>query len=330
MSGGEPPAGGHRREWALALLPAVPLLLLTVRVWRISGENIDTTQLLIQNISPVAWGTALLLTLAWTLPAAVLVLRLVASLLRLSVPDAEGSALVRAGGSIPLPVAAFAALVAVLTWKLQFLPILLLVALMLVCVELRLRFPAHPRTVTAASLVLVAAVCAVFAAATREVARDALEQGDHLVLLLLALPLFALILNGPLPARAAKPVLRLVTSVFALVMSAVIVSEFLRVPLLPLTAVEIGEGDHTERVLSGYIVAIDEQVMTFLDLKGTLHFVPNDDVLSRTLCRDYARAPYTRLTFHGRNLESSLFGPPATSPRGTALDQRCYGRTTSK
>jgi hypothetical protein len=321
------------RQWLYFLLPTVPLLLLMLRIWHFSNQNIDTTQLVIQDINPIGLIAALLMTLAWVLPAAGLVVRLAGSLLRISVDDPLRFRVARISIRIPLFVLLGSVILAAFTWEIQFLPILLMLLLMLGTVELKLRFPARAGLVSFCMLAVGVGAIVLFYVLCWPMVQEATVGTDILLIRLLGLlPPLGLLVQGPLPTVIARGMTNVLVVAFAVGLSAIVVLEFVRIPILPVMAVEVldsAQGSVSDQVLSGYIISMDERMMTFLDLKGALHFVSNDSIVSKTLCRDYSRAPYTDLTLRGRNIEESVLEASGLHKERLEMDQRCYGRAVS-
>ena len=73
-------------NWLLTVLPAFPLVLLVLRLWYLSRQDLPTMLLLVQYISPLGMISALFITLIWTVPAVILVLRVLGGILLVSAP----------------------------------------------------------------------------------------------------------------------------------------------------------------------------------------------------------------------------------------------------
>src|SRR5689334_5349812 len=120
-------------NWLLTVLPAFPLVLLVLRLWYLSRQDLPTMLLLVQYISPLGMISALFITLIWTIPAVILVLRMLGGILLVSAPDDAGRSLL-AVTALRMPdwVVLLAAMLAAFTWQLRLLPLLgmLLVAIL--------------------------------------------------------------------------------------------------------------------------------------------------------------------------------------------------------
>src|ERR1700755_2014445 len=74
----------------VTVLPAFPLVLLVLRLWYLSRQDLPTMLLLVQNVSPLGMISALFVTLIWTVPAVILVIRSLGGILLVSAPDEAG------------------------------------------------------------------------------------------------------------------------------------------------------------------------------------------------------------------------------------------------
>ena len=118
-----------QQNWLLSVLPAFPLVLLVLRLWYLSRQDLPTMLLLVQYVSPLGMISALVITLVWTVPAVVLVLRTLGGLLLISARDpldATRSLLAVTALRMPDWVVVLAAVLAGITWQLRFLPVLLM------------------------------------------------------------------------------------------------------------------------------------------------------------------------------------------------------------
>ena len=107
--------------------------------------------LLVQYVSPLGLLSALLISLVWAMPLAVLVVGLLGSLLRVSAPDRfdpDRSLLASTTARTPGWVFAAAVVLAALTWQLRFLPALLMIALAVLGLRTRYRYADRPVRLT--------------------------------------------------------------------------------------------------------------------------------------------------------------------------------------
>src|SRR5262245_59967978 len=133
----------------LATLPAFPLVLLILRLWILSRQDPQTMLLLVQYVSPLELISTLLITLMWSIPVIILVGRALGTLLLLSAPSGADSWLVQMSMRIPDWVVVLAGLLGALIWQLRFLPVLLMLLLVILGLEVKVRHGTHRRLVRA-------------------------------------------------------------------------------------------------------------------------------------------------------------------------------------
>lgn len=329
--GAERTAGtGRNHQWVLTLLPTFPLVLLVLRLYYLSRQNLQTMLLLVQFVSPLGLVSAMLITLVWAVPLVILVLRLFGSLATVSARAAGEpyqSWLTRAVERIPDWVVAFAVLLALVTWQLRFLPSLLMVVVAIVALAARARREDGDPVVVAATVVapVLAAIAAYVWLGPGIVA--ALAAGEPVTALLLALPPVAsLLLTAPLPGRPARLLTHLTALGLAMVTPFLVGVIFLRAPILPAVAVEVGGDGQPTRVVRGHVITVDDRLTTLLDEQGDVQFVPNVRVLSQTLCPDSAGVPTSAVAVRGWRVEEPALHWVGPRQRRTPDDPRCAGR----
>ncbi|SEG74249.1 hypothetical protein SAMN04489712_110205 [Thermomonospora echinospora] len=328
MAGNGEAEGGQ--QWLLTLLPAFPLLLLIMRVWYLSGQDPQTMLVLVQNVSPLGLVSTLLVTLMWSVPVVVLGCRALGALLRVSAPRDGGSWLVRASRRIPDWVVLVLGLLAAMIWQLRFLPALLMLLLVVFGLEVKARRGAG-RAVWAACVLLPLLVAAAVYAWLAPAIWDAFTQDEVLLVLMLALPpVCTLLLVGPVPERAARPLAH-GTALGGAVLAAALVSViFLRAPVLPTLALEVDdtpEDPGPSRIVIGEVVSVDDTTTTVLDGGGVLRFIPNDRLVSKTLCRPPGQPPAIDIRVHGWHVEQTMLSWRAPRHPLVPVDPRCQGRT---
>lgn len=320
-----------QQQWLLTLLPAFPLLLLVLRVWYLSRQDLSTMLLVVQYISPLGLVSGLLIALVWVIPAVILVLRALGALYTVSTAtDESTSLLVRAARWMPDWVVALAVGLAALTWQLRFLPALLMLAVAIVGLVARQRHPGNRRVLQATGVALPVAVAVPAYAWLGPGIAAALDAGEAVTASLLLLPpAFAAFFTGPVPARSARLVTHWTALAGALVAPFVVGAMFLRAPILPVQAIEVAPDarpDARPAVLRGHLVTVDDRMTTLLDRKGLVHFVPNDRVVSRTLCPEPEAAPISRVAVRGWHVERTALEWLAPARDAVATDPRCQGR----
>src|SRR5687768_5645273 len=165
--------------------------------------------LLVQYISPLGMISALIITLIWTVPAVVLVLRALGGLLLISTPDPEEAArrslLALTALRMPDWVVGVAVALAGFTWQLRLLPALFMLVAVIRALTAAQRYPGERRMLLVVSLVVPVALGLVLLVWVWPGVRMALAAGDHGTAVVLVVPsLLGWLLTGPVPARAAR------------------------------------------------------------------------------------------------------------------------------
>ncbi|GAA1554211.1 hypothetical protein GCM10009827_088690 [Dactylosporangium maewongense] len=311
------------RQWLLPLLPTFPIVLLVLRLWYLSRQNVQTMLLFVQYVSPLGLLSTLVIALLWVFPAMLLLTRVLGALLELSDPAAAAtSRLAAAARRIPDWVVVVALVIGGLTWQLRFLPLLVMVALSILGLVVRQRAAGVGAAAAATGVVLpfVAAVLEYAFLGPAIVA--ALREGEPVTFVLLALPpLVTPLLTGPVPAWAARAVTHWPAVVAAFAAPFLVGVVFLRAPILPTVAVDTDDG-----LLVGSVITVDDRMTTLLDTSGTVHFVLNDSVQAKVLCDAGDRPPASTVDAHGWSVEQTALSWIAPARRPTPPDPRCEGR----
>jgi hypothetical protein len=155
----------------------------------------------------------------------------------------------------------------------------------------------------------------------------ALRAGEITTALLLGVPpLLGPLLTGPVPVWSARLVTHWPAVAAALVAPLAVGVIFLRAPVLPNSAVEVGTVDGPIQVERGQLIAVDDTSTTMLRSDGDVRFIPNDQVRSKTLCPEPVRPPDSVVTVRGWQVEESALSWIAPTHRQNSLDPRCLGR----
>lgn len=326
------------RQWLSILLPTIPLVLLVLRLWLLSRGDLKTMLFLIQYVNPLGLVTALIVTLVWALPAAILTVRTLSVLLLVSNP-ASGSRLARETDRMPGWVVVLALLLAAFMWELRFLPLLLMVTLMIVALDARrrfLRYSAMWNLLCVAVPTGVAIAC--YALLIPGMVRAFLVGEIANALLLAAPPAMAVLLAGPVPLRAARTVTRGTAYVAAVLGPVLLAVMFSGAPILPTVAVELKDAVvcrqlHREPlpgrstcVVLGQIITVDDRVVSLLRTNGSVVFIPNGAQKSQVLCDTDDEIPTSQVDVWGWYLEYRVLDlfirrEPVGQP-----DPRCEGR----
>jgi len=332
MTGASDGAHLRNQQWFLTLIPAFPLVLLVLRLWYLSKQDMPTMLLLVRYVSPLGLLSALVITLLWVLPVVVLVGRGLGALLLVSAAsreDAMRSWLVRASLRMPDWVVLVVVALAALTWQLRFLPVLVMVTLSIFGLSVRDRYGSYRWQVSAACVALPLVVAAGVYTWIGPAVVAAFRQGETVTALLLLVPIgLAPLLTGPVPARVARLVTHWPAMVAALFAPFLIGAIFLRAPILPSIALEVHAADTGDpaRVVRGHEITVDDRMTTVLDSAGIVQFVLNDRIASKTLCADSWVVPSSMVDVHGWPVEQTALEWIAPARGQQPADPRCQGR----
>lgn len=268
--------------------------------------------LLVQHVSPLGMLTALLTSLVWVFPLAVLGLWVLGMMLAISAParfDPERSLLARATVRTPTWVLAGAVLLAALTWELRFLPSLIMISSAVLGLHARSRYGDDPVRIRRFCLLVPLAFAALWYLWAVPAVRAPQGELDAMTASLLLMPPgLAVLLTGPIPARVAPAVIRGAVAVAVVVAPFVLGTIFLRTPVLPTMAIELDAEDGDRRppeVLLGGVISVDDRTTALLDREGVVRFIPNDRIRSQVLCPDLGRAPNRDFRLHGWHVEET-------------------------
>jgi hypothetical protein len=324
----------RNRQWLARLVPAFPLVLLVLRLWYLSRQNVQTMLLLLQYVSALGLISTLLVTLVWVFPAIALFVRSLAALQRASTlgedpGDVPPSWLLRGDALLPDWVVLIAVGVAALTWQMRFLPTLVLLTLSIVGLEVVSR-RSGPLLRGLTGFALPVAVGLLEYLYLGPAILQAIRVGEPVTAILLAAPpLFGPLLTGPVPVSWAYRLTHWPAMATALVAPVLIGVIFLRAPILPAAALEIDTDRNPATrpdVLLGEVINVDDRMTTVLDDDGVVHFIINDQVLSRTPCDTADDAPTSVVSVHGWPVEATALGWIAPVRAKQAPDRRCEGR----
>jgi hypothetical protein len=331
VKGGPIPPRRRRAQlnWLLTVLPAFPLVLLVLRLWWLSRQDLPTMLLLVQYISPLGMISALFITLIWSIPGVILVLRLLGGILLVSAPDDAGRSLL-AVTALRMPdwVVLLAAMLAAFTWQLRLLPLLGMLIVAILGLTAAQRFRAGRWMMLWIMLGVPVAAGALVLIFVWPGIEQALRLGETSTALLLGMPpLLGPLLTGPVPARTARLVTHWPAVGAALIAPIVIGVVFLRAPVLPSSAVEVSpSAAATVHVVRGQLIAVDDTSTTVLEDGGLVTFIPNDQVRSKTLCPEPMRPPDSAVSVRGWSVVDSALSWIAPTRQVTEVDPRCLGR----
>jgi hypothetical protein len=316
-------------NWLFTVLPAFPLMLLVLRLWYLSRQDLPTMLLLVQYINPLGMISALFISLSWAIPAVILTLRVLGGILLVSKPgDAGRSPIAVAALRMPDWVVLIAILIAGFTWQLRLLPTLQMLAVAVLGLTAVQRLRAGPWAmlwITLGVPILTGALTWIF---VWPGVVAAVRGGEYGTAILLGVPpLLGPLLTGPVPAGWARLVTHWPATAAAMALPVVVGVVFLRAPVLPSSAIEVGPEDGpVEKVIVGQLIAVDDTSTTMLQATGEVEFVPNGDVRSKTLCPEPVRPPESAVAVRGWPVEETVLEWIAPTRKVTDIDSRCLGR----
>jgi hypothetical protein len=189
------------------------------------------------------------------------------------------------------------------------------------------RYPGERRMLTVITLVVPITLGLVVLLWVGPGVRTALAAGDGGTAVLLVVPsLLGWLLTGPVPARAARLATHWPAVAAIIVAPFVIGVVFLRAPVLPNSAVEVGAGTGPVEVIRGQLITVDDTATTILQRGGEVVFIPNEQVRSKTLCPEPIRPQKSRITVRGWAIDESALEWVAPTRVVTEVDPRCLGR----
>ncbi|MFI5839118.1 hypothetical protein ACIA8K_05300 [Catenuloplanes sp. NPDC051500] len=341
-----------QQQWLLSLLPAFPLVLLVLRLWYLSRQDLATMLLLVQYVSPLGLVTSLTITLVWVVPAVVLLIRAFGTLLLISAPsrdDACRSLLAVITLRMPDWAVVVAVLLAAITWQMRFLPTLLMLVLLIVGLTTWLRRRDDPIVLLIMTVVVPGVLAALAYVWLGPAIVQAFRAGEVITGLLLAVPpAVAPLLSGPIPPGVARLGTHWAAVAASLVAPFAVGVLFMRAPILPNTAIEATAGalilpeaaevitpggeKSTENSGRGYevwlgrLITVDDSMITLMDADGRVRFIPSSAVRSRTLCPEAEQVPSSSVYVQGWYAEDTALEWMAPKQRRTAPDPRCQGR----
>lgn len=322
------------RAWLLTLLPSFPIVLLVLRVWFLARQDVETMALLLQSASPLGLVSALLVSLVWAGPALLLGIRVCYLLHQVSTGSGR-SWLSRIGARNPAWTSVPAFGLALLSWQMRFLPLLLLTAAVILRLERAIRpGPAGatglPRRLTILQptvLAVLAVLAGWWLAPTIWVATTTgeLVTGALLLVPLLLVPL----LPGTLPVGFATRVLPAAAAMLLLVLPVFVGQRYLRAPVLPHVALQRAVDGGGTRLEEVSLVSLDDTYTTVLDESG-VRFVPTKEINTIELCSAVPTPPTSKLVAHGWGVERSVLAWMAPTRSKLPVAPRCLGQVDSR
>jgi hypothetical protein len=297
---------GSQAFWTLVV--ALPATLALLRLWIEAGGQLQTTLLLVANVSATNLLATMLLTGTRLITMGLVAIFAVGAILGISADAARD-----AGRPLRRPlfarwteatpwwfiVASFA--LALVTWQILYLP-LLLPAFVAVFQTL----PSYDELPTAQRLSSLAVVIALYGWLIWPTVADAWRQREFFVVLLLTIPpLLAPLIGGAIP-------LPMVRAMSWVVQPAVVVLLFwtalpmIKAPVLPLTVTTTTGEDGTSEFIRGSVIDTDDAMTTILLEHGGVRYLDTTTVTARVLCPSEEELPVYQLRVRDYHVEDSL------------------------
>ncbi|MFY1634702.1 hypothetical protein ACN27F_15725 [Solwaraspora sp. WMMB335] len=302
----ERPTRAAQQFWSMVV--GAPAIVSVMRLVVESGGELQTTLLLAANVNPVNLVAAFVITASRMVSGAMVALFAISAVLAVSIDSdprrwqrRRDPLLARWKRVVPVWFVIVTILVAAVTWKILYLPLLL--PAVAATFQLTARRLHERRWVQA--LIVVCGLLGYYWLVASTLA-DAAGQREWIALLVLALPpLLALSVTGPVLSVTVRP---LVASGQLAIMVMMIWTSYsvATAPVLPstVTAVETATGGTED--IRGSVIAVDDVSVVILQEQGGVRYVPTDDVVSRVLCPSEEDLPRYRLWVHGFHVEDSL------------------------
>ncbi|MCZ7377950.1 hypothetical protein [Micromonospora sp. WMMC250] len=285
----------------------VPAIFSVLRLGVEAGGELQTTLLLVANVGPVNLLAGFLTTAARLLSTGMVAVFALGAVLAVSAdqlpPGTRRRPLFARWADItPAWVVLASFLLALITWPLLYLPLLL--PAFVAAFQLR---PARLHERLLPRLLIIIVLLAGYGWLMLPTLREVVKQGgEGLVLALLVVPpLLALFIAGPLPGLVIRP-LASVTEVAVLVTLVWAAVPVISTPVLPLTVTTVGPESGPTEDVRGHVVTTDDVNMVILQEQGGVRYVPVDLVRAQVLCPSEEELPRHQLRIHDFHVEDSL------------------------
>jgi hypothetical protein len=286
----------------------VPTALSILRLWVESGGELQTTLLLVANVSPLNLGAALFATVSPLVTVVLVVLFATGAVLRTAVDSAAEHSRLRMFPPViarvreaapPWFVGAIFVLAA-LTW-----PIYSLTLLIPAVIAATQRPPWHIHDRWPVGLGLCLAVLATYFWLVGPAVREAWYGNERVIAMLLATPpLVAFGVAGSLPAWLAR-IFSTAAAASILALTAVATWSLFQTPVLPLVVMEVRAGTETT-YLRGHVVSVDDVHLVLLQEHGGVRYIPIREIYTRVLCSTPQEIPAFVTRVRDYHVEDSL------------------------
>jgi hypothetical protein len=299
-NGSGPAAQRPDRQAFWSLVVAAPVVLSVLRLWIEAGGELQTTLLLVANVDPINLVAAFLVTASWLASSALVAVFAIGGVLCASPHrGVERTFFARWRADAPPWFTVGSFLVAALTWQILYLPSLMLAA----CAAFQIT--PWKRPVGWRLGLAVAGLCGYGVTAWPTI-DAAYHQGESLaVLLLVAPPLLALFIAGPVADFLVRPFALVAhAGVAALMLWAAV--PFVTTPVLPLTVLVAGESGAPDSYVRGHVIFVDDVHTVVLRERGGVEYVPNTEIRAQVLCPSDEETPRFRLWVRAVHVEDSV------------------------
>ncbi|WCN81282.1 hypothetical protein [Micromonospora sp. LH3U1] len=284
----------------------VPAIFSVLRLGVEAGGELQTTLLLVANVGPVNLLAGFLTTAARLLSTGMVAVFALGAVLAVSAdrlpPGTRRRPLFARWADItPAWVVLASFLLALITWPLLYLPLLL--PAFVAAFQLR---PGRLHERVVPRLLMIVVLVAGYGWLMLPTLRHAEKQGELLVLALIVVPpVLALFIAGPLPGVVIRP-LASVTEVAVLATLVWAAVPVISTPVLPLTVTTVGAENGPTEDVRGHVVTTDDVNMVILQEQGGVRYVPVDLVRAQVLCPSEEELPRHQLRIHDFHVEDSL------------------------
>lgn len=291
--------------WSVVV--GAPAIVSVLRLVVEAGGELQTTLLLAANVNPVNLVAAFITTASRLVSGAMVALFAISAVLAVSVDNdparwrQRAPLLVRWKRVVPVWFVIVTLLVAAVTWKILYLPLLL--PAIAATFQLSARRLHTRRSV---QLAVLAVVLVAYYGLLGPTLVDAFSAREWIAALVLAAPpLLAIAVTGPVLPITVRPLVwvgQLAITIMLVWTSYSVATA----PVLPTTVTTVAAADDETEQIRGSVIAVDDVSLVILQEQGGVRYVPTDEVLDRVLCPEESELPRYRLWVYGFHVEDSL------------------------
>jgi hypothetical protein len=316
---------GSQAFWAIIV--AVPAALSLLRVWIEAGGQLQTTLLIVGNVNTVNLFATMFLVGTRDATMALVSVFALGGLLGVSATAAQTAGrplrrrplFARWADATPLFVLVTTFVLAVMTWQILYLPLLLPAFVMTFQAV-----PSYRGFTTAERLAAYVVVLVAYGWLTWPTIVEAQRQREFAVLLLFVLPPLLVPLTAGAVPRNLTRLLAQVGQPATVFLGLWALLPALTAPILPLTVTTLSPPAEPSYSVRGYVINSDEQLTAILQERGGIRYVGNGDIVDRVLCPSAEELPVYRMWVRGLHVEDSLLEAWGRQRRPTpTIDAAC-------